>query len=707
MKRILNGAFRRIGGGAVAVLAAALGTITASPAAASPPVTFPSLLNEMVDRDSAARWPDPAYTCKQFSSYDRASTEPGKLDAKGRDTWFANGDANQYLRVEEVPVAGGPQPSRKEWVMMDAPGPGAVVRIWSANPKGTLRVYLDGAGTPTIAAPMEQLLGGKWTSGPVTLGAPLSGERSRGWNLYLPIPYAKHCKITSDSDGFYYQVNYRTYDAGANVASFTPGDIETNADLLARVQGALVAAGAQVDYKRHDAVTIAQGREFAFPIALGKPGAISGFQLDLRADNTEQALRSTIIRLSFDGVETVWCPLGDFFGSGVGKNQFRTWYTGISGSGLLACWWVMPFEKSALLTIENAGKQVVRVQPYTRVKDWSWDDRSMHFHGAWNAEHPIHAYGGRGTKDWNYVQIKGQGVYVGDMLAVANPVPEWWGEGDEKIYVDGETFPSHFGTGTEDYYGYAWCSPAPFTHPFHAQPRCDGNEHVNNWGNTTVLRVRSLDAIPFRESLKMDMEIWHWKESDVGYASTAWFYARPGATTNRGPLREAAAALVVKLPPLPPVPPPFKAQGALECEAMPIRAKSDGLNPGRQDMRGFARGVWSGEAHLWVLGRKPGDFVELEVPATGDKPVRVGLHATRSWDYGIIRCSINGQAAGADVDLFSGQPNKCEPSGPIDLGVHTPRDGKLLLRVELTGSNPAAQGTRSYFALDYVVLKAP
>ncbi|MFM9994815.1 MAG: glycoside hydrolase family 172 protein [Phycisphaerales bacterium] len=688
----------------IAVLAAAAAAL---PVIASPPVTFPSLLNEMIDRDAVARLPDPAYTCAQFSSYDRASTEPGRLDAKGRDTWFANGDASQFLRVEDVPVVGGPEPSRKEWVMMDTPGPGAVVRIWSANPKGTLRVYLDGSSTPSIAAPMEQLLGGKWASGPITLGPPLSGERSRGWNLYLPVPYAKHCKITSDSDGFYYQVNYRTYEVGANVATFAPGDVDTNAELLTRVQGVLVAPGPQVDYTRHDAVTIEGGRDFAFPIAMGKGGAVAGIQLDVKADDLEQALRSTIVRLSFDGEETVWCPLGDFFGSGVGKNTFRTWYTGISGSGLLACWWVMPFEKSALLTIENTGTQLVRVQPYTRIKEWSWDDRSMHFRAAWNAEHPIHAYGGRGTRDWNYVHVKGQGVYVGDMLAVANPVPEWWGEGDEKIYVDGEKFPSHFGTGTEDYYGYAWCSPVPFTHPFHAQPRSDGNEHGNNWGHTTVLRVRSLDAIPFRASLKVDMEVWHWKECDEGYASTAWFYARPGATTNREPLRAAAAAPIVKLPPLPPVPPPFRAEGALECEGLTVHSKSDALNVGKQDMRGFARGVWSGEAHLWVQARRPGDFVELEVPAAGDKPVRVLLQATKSWDYGIVRASINGKAAASDIDLFSGQGGRCEPSGAIDLGVHTPKDGKLLLRVEVVGGNPAAQGTRAFFGVDYVLVKAP
>ena len=91
--------------------------------------------------------------------------------------------------------------------MMDTDGPGAIVRIWSANPEGTLRVYIDGADKPVIEADEEGPLGGKVPG----LPEPIAGERSRGWNLYFPIPYAKHCKVTSDKGGFYYHVNYRTY----------------------------------------------------------------------------------------------------------------------------------------------------------------------------------------------------------------------------------------------------------------------------------------------------------------------------------------------------------------------------------------------------------------------------------------------------------------------------------------------------------------
>jgi hypothetical protein len=329
----------------------------------------------------------------------------------------------------------------------------------------------------------------------------------------------------------------------------------------------------------------------------------------------------------------------------------------------------------------------------------------MHFHAAWRAEFPIHTYGGKGTSDWNYLEATGKGVYVGDSLAVMNPVGDWWGEGDEKVFVDGEKFPSHFGTGTEDYYGYAWCCNVPFQHPFHSQPRCDGQKYDNNWGHTTVSRVRSLDAIPFARSLKFDMEIWHWKECDEAYAATTFFYARPGVTTNRKPQPEEASK---PIPQPPPMPPPFTIEVAgattAECEGMQVRAKSEGLPVIEQRMQSFGARTWSGEGQLWVQGRKVGDFVELEIPAEGSQPVNVTIYGTKSWDYGIVRFSVNGKQA-VERDLYSGQHGKALPTGAIDLGTFVPVGGKLVLRAEVIGGNEKAEGSKSFFGLDCVVLK--
>lgn len=671
------------------------------------PITIESLLREMVDRDAIARFPDPPYTCKQFSSYDRASVSADKVE-----TWFANNDFSQFLRVEEVRAGDG---VRKEWVLADMDGPGAVVRIWSANPKGTLRVYLDREANPVIEAPMQEVLGGQWKISETMIGPPYAQETARGWNLYLPIPYAEHCKITCDQDGFYYQVNYRTYAAGTLVTSLPRRltDVEADRVMLSEVAMTSVNTGFTVkgESELREILSPGQSKEIVLPDG---PHKVTRLMFGSPEVLSEARLRSLVLEAVFDGQRTVWCPMSDFFGSGVGLNTLKEWWRDIQPAGGMTVHVPMPYEKTGTLRLTNHGATSVTVYLRAIHEPYQWDSRSMHFHAGWRQQYPIHALGGRGTEDWNYVEIQGEGVYVGDNLAVMNPVPEWWGEGDEKIYVDGEAFPSHFGTGTEDYYGYAWCSPQLFQHPFHAQPRCDGNPK-NNWGHTTVTRMRSLDAIPFTKSLKFDMEVWHWRECDVAYAATTYWYAKPGSTSNRltdEAIQAMTAEIRKPIPQPPPLPPPFKIADVIECEGMKIIEKSEGLNVVAQDMAGFARETWSGDAHLWVQARRPGDFVKLEIPAPDVPDIepkwlayRVTLYATKSWDYGIVRFLVNGQPA-KTMDLYSGEHGKVIATGPIDLGLFKPVDGRLTLRAEVFGANPGSGGTKSFMGLDGVRLEA-
>ena len=81
-----------------------------------------------------------------------------------------------------------------------------------------------------------------------------------------------------------------------------------------------------------------------------------------------------------------------------------------------------------------------------------------HFHAKWHRD----AFLPRGPErelDWTMLKTEGRGRFCGVMLHVWNPRGGWWGEGDEKFFVDGEKFPSTIGTGSEDYFGYAWCDP--------------------------------------------------------------------------------------------------------------------------------------------------------------------------------------------------------------------------------------------------------
>ena len=116
-----------------------------------------------------------------------------------------------------------------------------------------------------------------------------------------------------------------------------------------------------------------------------------------------------------DGEQTIWCPVGDFFGSGVGLNVLESWYRTVKQDGAMTCRWIMPYRESANLTFKNFGATAVRMKVVINTEDWKWDDRSMHFHANWRQQYPIAT---RPFSDWNYITAKGKGVYVGDSLCV-------------------------------------------------------------------------------------------------------------------------------------------------------------------------------------------------------------------------------------------------------------------------------------------------
>jgi hypothetical protein len=511
--------------------------IVCGQAATAATVSLDSLLDEMTDRAALAQLPNPAYTCKQFSSYNRAAKAPGKPG------WFANGDWSYFVREEA-------NQGRTEWVLMDAEGPGAIVRWWVTGKgyAGTIRIYLDGAEDPVIAARVDELVGGDALVGP-----PLSAERARGRNFYLPIPYAKRCKVTFDrnfrkskkrEDRLFYQINYRTYAPGTDVKSFDMAQLKAAKKKIAAIDEKLLNPASVMPAGANTIGKIVRIRpRHAKTVKIKKSRAICKLSIKLGAKDPVQALRSTILAMEFDDEKTVWCPVGDFFGGGVGVNPYQGWCRRVDKDGAMTCWWVMPFKKECKLTLKNLGKQVVEGTVAVTTCPWKWDDRSMHFHSNWRAERNIEtADGGKKAFDWNFLKAQGQGVFVGDSLAMVNRVKKWWGEGDEKIFVDGEAFPSHFGTGTEDYYGYAWSQYVFFDAPFHAQPRAEG---PRNRGNVTNTRVRALDAIPFDKSLVFDMEIWHIRKTTVDYAATTYWYGRPGARAVMAPM-DAEAVKPVK-----------------------------------------------------------------------------------------------------------------------------------------------------------------
>ena len=282
--------------------------------------------------------------------------------------------------------------------------------------------------------------------------------------------------------------------------------------------------------------------------------AIQTLSIKLGDYSDPEITRKVVLKIEFDNNQSVWCPIGDFFGTGIGLNPFKGWYRTVSEDGNMSSRWVMPYKETGKISIVNLSDTPVDLKLEATIDDYKWDAQSMYFNAAWNGQYPVAT---RPFSDWNYVTLKGRGVYVGDALTIMNPVKKWWGEGDEKIWVDGEDFPSIFGTGTEDYYAYSWggISTDFYEHPFHAQPhsyvynklnRNTGKER-NTLGYSTETRTRALDVMPFGSSLQLDMEVWSWSDCDMGYGVGVYWYGDASTTSNR----TVNIDQVLNVPPLP------------------------------------------------------------------------------------------------------------------------------------------------------------
>jgi hypothetical protein len=525
-------------------------------------VSLKSLLIEMTDRKIITQIPSPCYRLKQFSSYDR------KTDTVGGKGWFANADYTQFVGVDS-------SKGRKEYILFDTDGPGAVVRWWmtfagEGSTDGTIRVYIDGTDSPVLEGNVLKLLSGQLLAGE-PLSSSVSPETSidrRGHNLYLPVPFARHCRITYQCDAIkitstsrkpsiYYNICYREYEEGTKVVSFSNNELANAADLIKDTNETLKLSGSFLNDEQtllsdlsesipaYDSVTISVN---------SKGSAISKIILKLTASDTEHALRSTVLKITFDGLQTVWVPAGDFFGTGYKKTSSKTWNSSVDGQMNMESFWLMPFRGNATVSLINYSEQTVKADLKVESSKYIWSKNSMYFGAAWHEYHKIQTAGSEATggtgrhRDINFADIKGKGVYAGDAVTVLNTVDAWWGEGDEKIFVDGEPFPSNIGTGTEDYYGYAWCRPETFSHPFIAQPSGSGNF---NPGLTINMRYRDLDAIPFKSSISSNIELWHWLPAVINYALTTYFYVLPPYEINIKPDRDVVRLPVNIYPPTP------------------------------------------------------------------------------------------------------------------------------------------------------------
>ncbi len=509
-------------------------------------VSLNSLLEEMTSRDNLTFFPEKEYRLAQASSYNRASVSPGEPG------WFANNDMSHFIRVEE-------NSGRREFVLMDEDGPGSIVRWWMTfykAQKGIIRIYIDNNPVPVIQGAPDEILSGNKLSGPplaasVQAGAPL-GEEGRDYdhNLYVPIPFFRHCKVTYECDslrilydyegtrieqGYYwpdvfYNICYRLYSPGTRVESFSQEALKEADHKLKEANRILSEKKSTPDTDTEVKESLLlPGDSLLFERAV-KNSAVGRITALIQAGDMPQALRSTVLRAEFDGISTVWVPVGEFFGSGYSLNPYQTWMTAGDGNGKFESLWVMPFRENFKILFINYGRDTVQVKCSVDFMEYKWKPGSMYFGASWHEYFNIRTRDDHNSPyDLNFIDIKGKGIYAGDQVTLFNNTYHWWGEGDEKIFVDGELFPSSFGTGSEDYYGYSFGRREAFSHPFVSQPEGTGNMSK---GLTVNTRLRSLDAIPFKESISSNIELWHWADIRMNYALTSFYYVLQPYNTN-------------------------------------------------------------------------------------------------------------------------------------------------------------------------------
>ncbi len=249
------------------------------------------------------------------------------------------------------------------------------------------------------------------------------------------------------------------------------------------------------------------------------PGVVTHLWITIAA-NEYGWPRLLRLRVYYDGSPepSVDAPLGDFFGVGHGfERPVESSMIRASSDGRARnSYWPMPFRRSCRVTLTNEGRR--RVDHLYFQVDWdkvpSLPPDVAYFHARYRQELPAPDDG----KPYVFLDVKGRGFYVGTVLSVVQPEAGWFGEGDDRFFVDGEPEPSLKGTGSEDYFTDAW--GLHVTSGLYAGVTVADGTGLGS--RMTGYRWHILDPIPFSKSLHFDIEHLGWTYNQDGSIKSAF-----------------------------------------------------------------------------------------------------------------------------------------------------------------------------------------
>jgi len=260
--------------------------------------------------------------------------------------------------------------------------------------------------------------------------------------------------------------------------------------------------------------------------------------------------RFSILRIYWDDSElpSIECPVGDFFACGWNKYaQVSSLPVCVNPGSAFNCYWEMPFRKKCRITMTNIGSETMKL--YYQINYTLTDvlDDVAYFHAQFRRTNPLP------YKDvYTIVDgVEGWGQYVGTYMAWGVNNTGWWGEGEVKFYMDGDTeFPTICGTGTEDYfcgsYNFDVDGYREFTTPYAGLPqviRPDGvYQSQQRFG---MYRWHIMDPIRFDQNLRITVQALGWRSggrylplqddiSSVAY----WYQTLPSAPFPELPDRD-------------------------------------------------------------------------------------------------------------------------------------------------------------------------
>lgn len=221
------------------------------------------------------------------------------------------------------------------------------------------------------------------------------------------------------------------------------------------------------------------------------------------------------------------------------------------------CYWPMPFKKKCKITMENIANEDMVLYYQVDYLETTIADDAAYFHAQFRRVNPL-------QYKQNYTlldSVKGKGQYVGTYLAMGVHDNGWWGEGEIKFYMDGDTqFPTICGTGTEDYFcgsydfdthtkndaGVESSAYTAFCSPYTGLPQVIlGDGHYNVMQRFGLYRWHITDPIRFEKDLKVTIQDLGWRldgrylplQDDIASVSY-WYQTEPHAPFPKLPVKD-------------------------------------------------------------------------------------------------------------------------------------------------------------------------